>query len=55
MMLKEIFDTLSLLFLKHFVFLFYGNNTSDQTFSKSNGTISGDMFFNEDGVWKWSQ
>jgi len=29
-----------------FCFSFYGNNTSDQTFSKSNGTISGDMFFN---------
>ena len=29
-----------------FCFSFYGNNTSDQTFSKSIGTISGDMFFN---------
>ena len=29
-----------------FCFSFYGNNTSDQIFSRSNGTISGDMFFN---------
>ena len=29
-----------------FCFSFYGNNTSDQIFSKSIGTISGDMFFN---------
>ena len=28
-----------------FCFSFYGNNTSGQTFSKSNGAINGDMFF----------
>ncbi|MAI87266.1 MAG: hypothetical protein CMF99_09040 [Candidatus Marinimicrobia bacterium] len=29
-----------------FCFSFYGNNSSNHTFSNSNGTISGDMFFN---------
>ena len=45
MMLKEIFDTLSSSFLKHFVFL-STEIILDQTFNRSNGTISGDMFFN---------
>lgn len=29
-----------------FCFSFYGNNSSSQTFTQPNGTISGDMFFN---------
>ena len=29
-----------------FLFSFYGNNSGSQTFTESNGTISGDMFYN---------
>jgi hypothetical protein len=29
-----------------FLFSFYGNNSGNQTFTESNGTISGDMFYN---------
>ena len=29
-----------------FCFSFYGNNSGNQTFTESNGTISGDMFYN---------
>ena len=29
-----------------FLFSFYGNNSGGQTFTESNGTISGDMFYN---------
>jgi len=29
-----------------FFFSFYGNNSGNQTFTESNGTISGDMFYN---------